>query len=121
MFYAPVRRNQSRSLSTSFPFADSSFSRFFDTLGFDVKEDEKAWTLSLDLPGISREDLEVKVEDTIVRLQTRAEAKRQYKAAYELPESIDVDTTTAELKDGVLTLTLGKKTPVSNERSIEIK
>lgn len=119
MFYAPVRRN--RGLATSFPSFDSSFERFFSTLGYEVKEDEKAWTLSLDLPGIAREDLNITVEGAVVRLETKAEAKRQYKAAYELPEEIDTEATTATLENGVLTLALGKKVPVSNARTIQIK
>ena len=51
----------------------------------------------------------------------RPEAKRQYKAAYELPQEIDVEATAAKLENGVLTLTLAKKQPVSNARQIEVK
>ena len=119
MFYAPVRRN--RTLSTSFPSFDTSFERFFHTLGFEAKQDDKAVTLSFDLPGIAREDLNITVEGAVVRLETKSEAKRQYKAAYELPEEIDTDATTAKLENGVLTLVLAKKVPVSNARTIEIK
>jgi HSP20 family protein len=56
-----------------------------------------------------------------VRIDTRAEAKRAFKAAYELPQDIDADTSAAKLENGVLTLTLAKKAPVSNARQIEIK
>lgn len=119
MFFAPVLRT--RAVAPSYRSFDRSFERFFNTLGFDVKEDEKAWTLSLDLPGITREDLNITVEGAVVRLETKAEAKRQYKAAYELAEEIDADATTATLENGVLTLTLAKKAPVSNARTIEIR
>jgi HSP20 family molecular chaperone IbpA len=119
MFYAPVRRN--RRPSTTFPSLDTNFSRFFDTLGFEAKQDEKSVTLTLDLPGIGREDLKIDVEGAVVTIATREEAKRQYKAAYELADEIDADATTATLENGVLTLTLAKKVPVSNARTIEIK
>ena len=119
MFFAPVLRT--RAAAPSFRSFDRSFERFFSSLGFDVKEDEKAWTLSLDLPGIAREDLGISIEGAVVTLETKPEAKRQYKAAYELPEEIDTETTSAKLENGVLTLVLGKKVPVSKARSIEIK
>jgi HSP20 family molecular chaperone IbpA len=119
MFFAPVLRT--RATAPSFPTFDRSFERFFGTLGFDVKEDEKAWTLSLDMPGVAREDLDIAVEGAVVRIETKAEAKRQYKAAYELPEEIDTEATSAKLENGVLTLALAKKQPVSKARTIEVK
>ena len=56
-----------------------------------------------------------------MRIETKAEAKRQFKAAYELPQDIDAASTTARLENGVLTLTLAKQVPVSNVRTIEVK
>lgn len=119
MFFAPVVRT--RATLPSYRSFDRSFERFFSSLGFDVKEDDKAWTLSLDLPGIAREDLNITIEGAVVRLETKAEAKRQYKAAYELPEEIDVDATSAKLENGVLVLALAKKQPVDKSRKIEVK
>jgi HSP20 family protein len=119
MFFAPVLRT--RSPLPSYRSFDRSFEQFVSTLGFQGKEDEKSWTISLDLPGVAREDLNIAVEGAVVRIETKAEAKRQYKAAYEFGEEIDTDNTSAKLENGVLTLTLAKKQPVNNARSIEIK
>jgi HSP20 family molecular chaperone IbpA len=119
MFFAPVLRT--RAVAPAFPSFDRAFERFVNTLGFELKEDDKAWTLSLDVPGVAREDLEIAVEGAVVRIETRKEAARQYKAAYELAEEIDAEATQAKLENGVLTLTLAKKQPVSKARSIEIK
>ena len=127
MFFAPVVRT--RAASPALRSYDRSFERFVnDTFfanspagGVDVAQDDKAWTVTLDVPGIGREDLSINVEGTIVRIETRQEAKRQFKAAYELPQEIDVDATAAKLENGVLTLTLVKKLPVSNARKIEVK
>lgn len=119
MFFAPVLHT--RAAAPSFRTFDRSFERFFNSLGFDVKEDEKAWTLSFDLPGVARDDLNISIDGAVVRIETRAEAKRQYKAAYELPEEIDADATGARLENGVLTLTLAKKQPVDKSRKIEVK
>jgi HSP20 family molecular chaperone IbpA len=119
MFFAPVLRT--RGAAPSYRSFDRSFERFFNSLGVEVKEEEKAYVLSLDLPAVGREQLNITVEGAVVRLETTPDAKRQYKAAYELPEEIDTDATSASLENGVLTLTLAKKVPVSKARTIEIK
>ncbi|MDB5870829.1 MAG: small heat shock protein-like protein [Ramlibacter sp.] len=127
MFFAPVVRT--RAASPSFRSFDRSFERFVNdafftgttTPGFKVEQDDKAWTVTLDLPGVAREDLSINIEGAIVRIETKAEAKRQFKAAYELPQDIDTEASGAKLENGVLALTLTKKVPVSNARTIEIK
>jgi HSP20 family protein len=126
MFFAPVVRT--RAMSPSFRSFDRSFERFVNDAffsntprGFDVQQDDKAWTVTLDLPGVARDDLSVNIEGSIVRIETRAEAKRRFKAAYELPQDIDAAASGAKLENGVLTLTLAKKVPVSTARQIEIK
>jgi HSP20 family protein len=126
MFFAPVVRT--RAASPAFRSFDRSFERFVNdafftgtTTGFNVEQDDKAWTVTLDLPGVAREDLSINIEGAIVRIETKAEAKRQFKAAYELPQDIDAPASGAKLENGVLTLTLAKQVPVSNVRTIEVK
>jgi HSP20 family protein len=126
MFFAPVVRT--RAMSPALRSFDRSFERFVNDAffvnaprGFDVQEDDKAWTITLDLPGIGREDLSVNIEAGIVRIETREQAKRAFKAAYELPQDIAAEASTAKLENGVLTLTLAKKVPVSTARQIEVK
>jgi HSP20 family molecular chaperone IbpA len=127
MFFAPVVRT--RASAPAYRSFDRSFERFVNDAffgsgpgrGFNLDQDEKAWTVTLDVPGIAREDLSINIEGAIVRIETKAEAKRQYKAAYELPQEIDVEATTARLENGVLTLALAKKQPVSTARQIEVK
>ena len=126
MFYAPALHT--RHNAPAFRTFDRGLERFVNDALFSgsgrnlsVQEDDKAWTVTLDLPGIARDELDIQVEGTAVRLKTKVEAKRQFKAAYELPQEIDVDATTASLESGVLTLVLGKKAPVSQARQIEVK
>ena len=126
MFFAPVVRT--RAAAPTYRSFDRSFERFVNDAfftntpsNFQVEQDDKAWTVTLDLPGIPREDLSINIEGTVVRIDTKAEAKRQFKAAYELPQDIDADASGAKLEHGVLTLTLAKKVPVSNARVLEIK
>ena len=126
MFFAPVVRT--RAASPAFRSFDRSFERFVNdafygtaTTGVNVEQDDKAWTVTLDLPGVAREDLAINIEGAVARIETKQEAKRQFKAAYELPQDIDAEATTAKLENGVLTLSLAKKQPVSNVRQIEVK
>jgi len=126
MFFAPVVRT--RAASPAFRSFDRSFERFVNdafygtaTTGVNVEQDDKAWTVTLDLPGVAREDLAINIEGAVARIETKQEAKRQFKAAYELPQDIDAEATTAKLENGVLTLSLAKKQPVSNVRQIEVE
>ncbi|MFC5497949.1 Hsp20/alpha crystallin family protein [Caenimonas terrae] len=126
MFFAPVVR--SRAVAPGSRSFDRSFERFVNeafftpvSQGVNVTQDDKAWTVTLDLPGVTREELTIATEGSVVRIGTKAEAKRQYKAAYELPQDIDVDASTAKLENGVLTLTLAKQVPASNVKQIEVK
>ena len=125
MFFAPALRTRAYAPARSF---DRSFERFLAdsflapaSTGVKVEQDEQAWTLSLDLPGVAREQLAIDVDGTVVRVETAKEAARQYRAAYELPAEIDAEATTAKLENGVLTLTLAKKKPAVTARQIEVK
>ena len=125
MFFAPVQRTRSFVPARGF---DRSFERFLAdsffapaATGVKVEQNEEAWTVSLDVPGVSREQLTIDVDGAVVRVQTVQDAARQYRAAYELPAEIDAEATSAKLENGVLTLMLAKQVPVSNARQIEIK
>lgn len=125
MFFAPAQRTRSFVPARGF---DRSFERFLAdsffapaTTGVKVEQNEEAWTVSLDMPGVSREQLTIDVDGTVVRVQTVKDAPRQYRAAYELPAEIDAEATSAKLDHGVLTLTLAKKKPVVTSRQIEVK
>ena len=122
MFFAPA-------LHTA-RFAPRSYDRAFERFVNEafagarksplVEQDDKSWTLSIDVPGLSREDLTIGIEGAVVRIESKAEAKRQFKAAYELPLDIDVAASEAKLENGVLTLKLGKKVPVSQVSALQI-
>ncbi len=86
----------------------------------DVRTDGTGWTLSLDVPGVNREQLTIGIEGPVVRIETLADAPRAYKQAFELPQDVDATVSTAKLENGVLTLTLAKKQPVSNVTQITV-
>ena len=122
MFFAPAIRT-ARFAPRSF---DRSVERFFNEAfagaqrSVNVEQDDKTWTLTLDVPGLSRDDLTIGIEGAVVRIESKAEAKRQIKAAYELPQEIDAAASEAKLENGVLSLKLGKRVPVSNVAQLAI-
>ena len=125
MFFAPTVRTRSYVPARG---VDRSFERFLNeaffapvSTGVKVEQDEQAWTVTLDVPGVTREQLSIDVDGAVVRVKTVAEASRQYQAAYELPAEIDAEATSAKLENGVLTLTLGKKKPVVTTRTIAVQ
>ncbi|KQP22040.1 Hsp20/alpha crystallin family protein [Pseudorhodoferax sp. Leaf267] len=128
MLFAPVIRQASyspsvRSLDRSFErfFNDVAYARQTGTKGHSFTQDEKSWTLSVDLPGVAKDQLTIGIEGAVVRIESTEAAARKVKAAYELPLDIDATTSTATLENGVLTLKLAKKLPVSNVAQLAIQ
>jgi HSP20 family molecular chaperone IbpA len=112
--YAPAMRSLDRFLDQALAAPAASVGRAA------IQADEQSWTLSLDVPGVTREQLTIGIEGAVVRIETLADAPRAYKQAYELPQDIDTTASTAKLENGVLTLTLAKKQPASNVTNITI-
>jgi len=88
----------------------------------DVYEDEGAYTLALDLPGIRREALDVSLDEgrLVIRGERpqsegvtvrRSERPRgRFARSFGLPDAVDRHGITADYKDGVLLLRLPKRT-----------
>lgn len=83
-------------------------------------QDETAFNLTLDVPGIAKDQLNIAIEGAIVRITSKEGAPRSYKAAYELPQDIDTAQSAAKLENGVLSLKLVKKVPVSTATELAI-
>jgi HSP20 family molecular chaperone IbpA len=127
MFFAPAIRNNSSTAVPGLGLMDGAFERFMQGAfgGLQqpwqgMEEDEKSWTISMDLPGVGREQVSVSVEGKLVRIETSQDARRQFKALYELPQEINAEGSEAKLENGVLTLRLAKVEPVASGRQIEV-
>ena len=117
--YAPVVSNGALE-----KFLNDTFSSLSDTgtaKAANVEDLEKSYTLQLDVPGLAREQLDISIEGDVVRVASKEDAPRQVKAAWRFPLEIDTANSSAKLENGVLTLTLGKKVPVSNVTHLEIQ
>lgn len=85
-----------------------------------LTQDAQSFTLSFDVPGVSREQLEVGIEGRMVRLSSASGAPRPYRFACELPQDIDATQSNAKLENGVLTLKLTKKVPTRQTTELVI-
>ncbi|HXF74510.1 MAG TPA: Hsp20/alpha crystallin family protein [Methylomirabilota bacterium] len=98
----------------------------------DIYETKEGLVLMADLPGVSKENLDVRVENDLLTIRGNAGHRisgdpiyREYELAnffrqFELGEKVDQSRITAELKHGVLTLSL-PKAEEAKPRRIEIK
>ena len=98
----------------------------------DVKENDKAYTVQAEVPGVGKDEIHVSVEANVVTL--RAEIKqegaqgsddkllrseRYYGAvsrSFQLPQEVDQTQARAKYDNGVLTLTLPKKAANGSQR-----
>lgn len=85
-----------------------------------VEQDETSTTLQFDVPGVTREHLSIGIEGNVVRIQSLEGAPRQYRMAYQLPQEIALDSSTAKLENGVLTVRLVKQVEQSRVTKIAI-
>lgn len=131
------RREMSPAESGTWPFFGMPFGRLFDEFwshaprlssepwfqpSLDVSEDEHSYVVELELPGLRKEDVRIQIEDgtLCVSGERKFEAgnrranrlERRYGAfcrTLDLPAGANVDAANAEMKDGVLTITVPKR------------
>jgi HSP20 family protein len=87
----------------------------------DLYETGGAFVLTAELPGLTREDIDIHAEET--RIVIRGEraghvpceqyhrverGHGRFSRAFLLPEPIDIEAVSADLKDGLLTITIPK-------------
>jgi len=84
--------------------------------GMRFHEDKDNYFVSLDLPGIRKEDLEIEAQDQVLTVTAHrkvgfGEAKETFtvRRSLSLPEDVDAEKINAALADGVLSLTLPKR------------
>lgn len=139
MFLVPVSRHTpefARSLDRLF---DDTFERYFGTRqqeggdaaaaqrvpALDVAESEKAYTVTAELPGVTKDDVKVSIDGRRVTIQaqtTKTQEKKDgervvyserssssYSRTFTLPAEVDQEASQAKLEHGVLTLNLVKR------------
>jgi len=86
-------------------------------------ETKDSYVLTVELPGYKKENLDVTVDNgklTICAKRESTKVKASYKQCYSLPKDADLLKVTADLKDGLLTVTIDKNEE-QKPRQIEVK
>jgi HSP20 family protein len=91
----------------------------------DVSEDDKAYTVRAEIPGVKKDDIKVAVEGNQVSISAEVKKEKEEKEgkkvirseryygkvyrSFSLAQDVDQNATKAKYSDGVLELTLPKK------------
>ena len=106
--------------------------RGFNSL--DLEESEKFILLSIDLPGIKEEDINMELKESVLTIsgerkrKLNSDSSRQFsgrrygkfKQSFRIPKNIDQEKIEADLSDGVLKLLL-PKTEAARPKKVELK
>ncbi|MDH5558132.1 MAG: Hsp20/alpha crystallin family protein [Alphaproteobacteria bacterium] len=106
------------------------------TPAVDVAEDDKAVTLTAELPGMKEEDVEVVLRDDMLTVKGEKKSEREekkenyhlterrygaFERTFRLPEMADADHIKAAIAEGVLTVTIPKKAEAKTKVEKKIK
>ena len=89
-----------------------------------IVENEKGYTISAELPGVSKDDIDIDLKDNTLsikgekKVETKDEKENyirvessygKFERSFNVSDDIDRNSVNASFKDGVLTLVLNKK------------
>ena len=104
-------------------------------LAMDVVEDDTAYVVTADMPGMSRDEVSVTIDKNVLTISADPKDEvshgqrkvlrherysGKYARSFRLGEDIDEDKVSAEYRDGVLRLAIPKKAAVA-PRQVEVK
>ena len=121
-------------------FFDEPFTKLFEeshrdwSPAVEIFESDEEIVLSTELPGLEEKDVHINVEDRLLSISgERSFEKKEdrnylrserwygkFSRSFRLPETADVENIQAELKSGVLTVTVPKKEE-AKPRQIEVR
>ena len=98
-----------------------------------VQENETGFALALATPGLKKEDLNIKVENTTLTISYQPEATEAkenftrhefgmsaFERSFQLPKTVDANAITAAYTDGILTVQLPKVEVKNDVKEISI-
>jgi HSP20 family protein len=105
-------------------FSGRGLSKQAFQVAVDIREEDDAFHVDAEVPGLAAEDVKVDIEKNVLTLSgerkvekeetegTYRRVERQYGSftrSFTLPETVDTENISADLNDGVLALRLPKK------------
>lgn len=102
------------------------------TMKIDVSETDEAYTVKAELPGVNKDDIDVKIDGNAVSISAKVERNKEEKEgervirrerysgafsrSFSLAGDIDEANASAKYQDGVLSLSLPKKARAEQKR-----
>jgi HSP20 family protein len=100
----------------------------------DVSEDDKAYSVHAEIPGVKKEDIQVSIDGSQVSISAEVKNEKEEKEgekvlrseryygrvarAFSLAQDVDESAAQAKYKDGVLELTLPKKEAAASRKLV---
>lgn len=122
-FFGPTGREET-SLSTFLPPVD-------------IEEKDKEFEISVELPGIKKDDVKISVKDNVLSISGEKKQEKKvdkenyhriertfgkFQRSFTLPDYVDVENIDAEYKDGILNITIPKlKESISKQVEVKVK
>jgi HSP20 family protein len=85
------------------------------------EEREKDIVFTIDMPGVGKKDIDVKVEDHSISVKAENGGSRKYNYSRKFKPTVDINSAVATFKNGVLDITLTKIKEASKGKSVKIK
>ncbi len=103
----------------------------------DVSENEEAYQVQAELPGVSKENIDVKIDGAVVAIKADIKqhdsqnekdkvlrSERYYGSVartFELPQEVETEHASARFDNGVLLLTLPKRQPRDTQKKLTVQ
>ncbi|MCD6111728.1 MAG: Hsp20/alpha crystallin family protein [Bacteroidales bacterium] len=102
-----------------------------------IADEEKAFEVSVALPGLSKKDVKIEVQNNCLVISSEKQYKKEeknknwmrreygyasFQRMFQMPESADQDKIQAEMKNGVLSIKVAKKAGyIENKKQIAVE
>lgn len=115
------------------PIANEWYNRESSLGAINIKETEKEYKLELVVPGFTKEDIKIEVEDNLLVISAKVEdstteekwfrkefAKKSFVRSFNVPEDALIEGITAKVENGVLFMNIPKTIPEKKTKKIVI-
>jgi len=113
------------------PIGDILADNFFDTPDTGVRHEGNFYSIRLGVPGITRKDISIEIDDDIIRVSGKGEERnatknrmefnrRSFVRSFVLPADAEVNSITAKCRNGLLVIRI-EKVKGAAKRLIRVK
>lgn len=122
MFFIPaIQHRNENHFNNSFPCWIERPDYRVESSANTLTEKDGLWEISIDVPGVSRDQLSIAIDGRKVTVSSTDNAPRQYVSSFVLPAEIDPQASEAKLENGVLSLKLARKAKENTSTTLTIK